>query len=209
MNCKSKHKNLTGLKVGRLTVIRLNCINKHRQTVWECICDCGNKTNVRGYHLLQNRVNSCGCLRNDVLAEMLRTHGMTDTSPYRSWSGMLSRCENTNDERYKDYGGRGIAVCDEWHDFEMFWGDMKKGYAEGLTLDRIDVNGNYCPENCKWSTQKEQANNRRNNVIISFNGITQTLSQWADMLGINYYTLSKRFNRGWSVERALTTEVNI
>lgn len=200
-------KDLTGMRFGRLEVLGFSHMNKFRRATWECKCDCGTIKNIDGLNLRQGTTLSCGCLHKEIHADQLRTHGMADTPPHNSWNGMLQRCENPNDPRYRDYGGRGVAVCSEWHDFQGFWNDMADSYSEGLTIDRIDVNGNYCKENCKWSTQKEQANNRRNNHLLSFDGTTQTISQWADALGIKYDTLFTRIKRGWSAERALTTEV--
>lgn len=203
--CKRNFKDLTGMRFGRLEVLGFSHINKLHRAVWKCKCDCGAIKNIDGLHLRQGTALSCGCLHKEKFTS--KTHGMSDTPPHNSWSDMLDRCENPNNERYKDYGGRGIVVCGEWHDFKSFWNDMKGSYSEGLTIDRIDVNGNYCPENCKWSTQKEQANNRRNNHWLTYNGTTQTISQWADVIGIKYDTLSARIRRGWTTERALTTEV--
>lgn len=116
---------------------------------------------------------------------------------YPSWHAMLDRCENPNVENYPMYGGRGIKVCAEWHDIQEFekWAEQT-GYEPGLTLDRIDVNGDYCPNNCRWATRKEQANNRRNTLYITFLGETHTLSEWAEMLGVNRSTLSSRYYRG-------------
>lgn len=116
---------------------------------------------------------------------------------YPSWHSMMDRCENPNVQNYGLYGGRGIRVCDEWHDIQEFekWAEQT-GYEPGLTLDRIDVNGDYCPNNCRWATRKEQANNRRNTLYITFLGETHTLSEWAEMLGVNRSTLSSRYYRG-------------
>lgn len=133
-------------------------------------------------------------------------HGMTDTRLYRIWLGMRNRCSDPKHPHYKDYGGRGIEVCDEWkRDSKAFFDwSLQNGYADELTLDRVNANGNYCPENCRWATMKEQHNNKRNNIMLTFNGKTQTLSEWADETGINYHKLLMRHIRGWSAERALT-----
>lgn len=115
---------------------------------------------------------------------------------YPSWHSMMDRCENPNVQNYGLYGGRGIRVCDEWHDIQEFekWAEQT-GYEPGLTLDRIDVNGDYCPNNCRWATRKEQANNRRNTIYITFLGETHTLSEWAEILGVNRSTLNNRYHR--------------
>lgn len=132
---------------------------------------------------------------------------------YTVWSDMLSRCRNKNHRQYKDYGGRGITVCQEWKDFPTFreWA-FATGYVDGnnrekCTIDRIDVNGNYEPSNCRWANRKEQMNNRRVNVLLTYNGETKTLAQWADTLGICYSTITSRYCRGWSIERIANTPV--
>ena len=123
---------------------------------------------------------------------------------YKSYRAMMDRCYRENAKNYLYYGGRGISVCDEWHDIEVFekWA-IQSGYRQGLSLDRKDVNGDYCPKNCCWVTAKEQANNRRNTVYLDYNGERKTISQWADLLGIKRSTLSSRICRGWTIEKAL------
>lgn len=128
---------------------------------------------------------------------------------YTVWSGMLSRCRNKNHKQYKDYGGRGITVCEEWKDFSVFreWA-LSNGYVDGgdyCSIDRIDVNGNYEPSNCRWANRKVQMNNRRVNVLLTYNGETKTLAQWADAFGICYSTFMSRYDRGWSIDRIATT----
>ena len=128
---------------------------------------------------------------------------------YRIWANMRTRCNNPNFTKYADYGGRGITVCKEWGTFEPFraWAVLN-GYKENLTLDRIDNNGNYCPENCRWATQKEQCNNKRNNHTLTHNGETLTISEWAQRLNVNYFSLHDRITKlGWSAEKALTTPI--
>lgn len=131
-------------------------------------------------------------------------HNMSKTKPYSAWEHIKQRCFNKNDARYKNYGNRGITVCDRWkNSFENFWEDMGSEYKEGLTLDRINNDGNYCKENCRWTTQKQQSNNRTNNRFISYKNQKKTLSEWTSFLNINYTTLHMRLKRGWSLERAL------
>ena len=136
-------------------------------------------------------------------------HGMTGTRPYRVWQNMHRRCREKNNKEYKRYGGRGISVCEEWKSFEVFWEDMKEGYEEHLTLDRIDNNKNYTKDNCRWATLEEQGNNKRNNVLLSYKGETKTAAQWSRDLGINANIIYRRVKRGWSDERTLTQKVRV
>lgn len=135
-------------------------------------------------------------------------HGMRHTRLYNIWRSMRQRCSNPNCINYHNYGGKGIKVCDEWNKFEIFyeWA-MANGYTEELTIDRIDVNGNYEPSNCKWSSYKEQANNKTNNRQIEFNGESHTLGEWSAIKGIKLATIWNRLKCGWSVEEALTRKV--
>ena len=197
-----KYNDLTGRKFGRLTVIERTESNKCGKAKWKCVCECGNETTTTGGNLVQGITRSCGCLRCD--------HGKTQTRLYGIWGGIKTRCFNPHSQRYSDYGGRGITVCDEWrYSFEAFrdWA-MAHGYRDDLTLDRIDVNGNYCPENCRWATYKEQASNTRTNRFITYDGKTMTWKQWAAELGIKYTTLHARLTYyHWDVEKAFTTAV--
>lgn len=196
---------LTGQKFGKLTVLKV--FRKENKYYCECKCECGNIKNIRKDHLLTQKTTSCGCYRIKNTGDVHRTHGKTNTLLYSKYEGMKRRCYNTNDARYKYYGARGIAVCNEWlNSFEAFyeWA-TNNGYKKGLTLDRINVNGNYCPENCRWIDIKIQTRNRRSNLIFTYNNETLCLKDWAIKYNIKYNTLVHRINRNWSIKRALNT----
>ena len=206
----SKCIDMKGLRFGRLTVID-RVENKRGQARWLCKCDCGNEIITLGYSLRRGDTTSCGCYHAEILARGNRVHGLSNNRIYAIWSTMKARCSNPNNEKYHRYGERGIKVCDEWQTFEPFyeWA-MANGYSEGLSIDRIDNNGNYEPSNCRWATPEEQANNTSKNKIIAFNGETKTISEWAKTIGVTRETLWKRiFLRNWSIEKALTTPKKI
>jgi len=209
----SSVRDLKGQRFGRLVVLYDTGERKHRNVVWHCRCDCGNEVDVRGGDLASGNTKSCGCYNRERAAEACTVHGMArhgkQHSVYWTWHNMLQRCENPNNKRYKDYGGRGITVCDEWHDPQIFisWA-LASGWEKGLALDRIDNNGNYKPDNCRFVTPKENSRNKRNNHLITFDGKTQTMAQWAEEVNIPYHILKDRINKlHWPIERALTEPV--
>lgn len=192
---------LTGQRFGRLVVVALSGQDKHGGTKWLCKCDCGSETVVLGGNLRRNHTTSCGCVHKETIS----THGESKSRLYTIWTLMKRRCYFPSDSRYHRYGGRCIAVCEEWRDsFENFrdWA-TKNGYRDDLTIDRIDNNGNYCPGNCRWATRKEQQSNIGTNHLITHNGETLTVSQWAERIGVQPTTLFTRLRRHWSIERAL------
>lgn len=203
-----KAPDMSGQKYGRLTVISY-AGHKGGRPAWKCLCDCGKETVVQGRHIRSGAIKSCGCLLSELSAEQGRksaTHGMARTRLYHEWIGMKQRCNDPNYHGYDDYGGRGITICEEWREsFETFrdWA-LANGYRDDLTIERKNVNGHYCPGNCKWATAEEQANNRRNNRKITYMGETHTIAQWAEITGLSYSAIRGRLMRGWPVERILT-----
>jgi len=172
------------------------------------VCECGVVKDYRLQHLISGATNSCGCYNRELQKERHTTHGMYGTRPYKIWSNMKNRCSNISYFQYKDYGGRGIRVCKKWEKFQGFYEDMKAGYSDSLTLDRINNDKGYSVSNCRWVTMKEQQRNRRSNTFWKFRGETKTIAQWAEELGINYGTLISRVTRSnWSIKKALTTPV--
>lgn len=185
---------LRGKRFGRLVVLDFDHINRNGHSCWLCRCDCGNEKVIERTHLMDGHITSCGCLKR----EMLTTHGSSKTPLYDSWIDMRHRCSNPNNRNYHRYGGRGISVCNEWMDeFEPFcdWA-MNNGYKPGLTIERSDNDGDYCPENCTWVDRMEQANNRGTNRLIEYGGEKHTVAQWARKIGVNYGTLLCRIKRG-------------
>ena len=198
---------LKGQKFGRLTVIEKDVpIQKEKRKVykWICKCDCGNTISVLQKSLISGGTKSCGCIVKNKKYGMMGKHKLKNI-----WHNMIQRCENQNHKNYKQYGGRNIKVCDEWRDKEsgyisFYNWSINNGYEDGLTIDRIDVNGNYTPENCQWITNAEQQTNKRNNVYIEYNGEKMCISEWAKRYNLKDDTLRYRLKHGWSIEEALT-----
>ena len=203
-------KNIKNEKYGRLLAVKIVGSQKSGAKNWLCKCDCGNECVVEQYHLTSGKTKSCGCIKK----ERLSVHGLSRSRVYKIYRLMKNRCYNKNSDSYSDYGGRGITICKEWIEekegFKNFYNwSIQNGYSEDLTIDRIDVNGNYEPTNCRWVNRKIQQNNTRRNDYIEYNGETKTLSEWAYSLNINKKTLYSRLHiYGWSVERALTEKTH-
>jgi len=193
---------LTGKKFNRLLILSRAENGSSGAVRWLCECDCGNKTIVAGGDLKRNRTKSCGCYNIEKSAIMNRSHGMHGSATYITWAGMLQRCRDKNHKNYRTYGGRGIDVCERWLNFQNFIDDMGKR-PEGLTLDRIDNSLGYSPDNCRWSSQKEQTRNTKQNRNFTIDGKTQCLKDWAHEFGINYTTLQSRLKRGLSINEAV------
>ena len=203
----SKPLDLIGLRFGRLVAIERSTNSKSGKARWRCECDCGNGTVVLSTNLVRGLTLSCGCLSREITSKRFGTHRLSESRLHETWSDMKKRCYNPNSKSFPTYGGRGITVCEEWKDdFQSFykWA-MANGYADDLTIDRIDVNGNYSPENCRWVDKLTQANNCRTNHYLTFNGKTQSIAEWARELGVSDSLIRQRIvTLGWSVERALT-----
>lgn len=197
---------LTGKKYGLLTVVSRKT-STSGYVEWNCICECGKKTVVRGNNLKNGSVKSCGCLKH----RKHNTHHLSNTRLYRIWSHIKRRCNDTKSEAYKYYGKRGITICNEWLDFTTFykWA-IDNGYKDGLTIDRIDNNKGYSPDNCRWITRKKQANNRRSCLYFDYQGKTQNLMEWCNELDLDYKLVNSRIKKlGWDFEKAINTPVEV
>ena len=172
-----------------------------------CRCQCGTEKILRRSSLVSGNSKSCGCFAKDVARQLCTKHGGSGTRLYRIWAGIVQRCCNdTGDYEWAKYGGRGISVCDEWREFSSFrdWA-LSSGYSDSLSIDRIDNNGNYSPDNCRWASIYEQNNNKRTSKFISYNGETGTIREFADRYGLEYSCLYERLRLGWNVRDALLT----
>lgn len=192
-------KNLIGKKFGRLSVIGIDDRGT-RKTYWVCQCDCGNIKTVRSDSLQSGAIKSCGCLKKEQDIKNLtanHSHKMSGTRIYEIWQGIKSRCYNIHDTRYHRYGGRGIIVCEEWKDnFENFfeWAN-ENGYSDNLTIERIDNDKNYEPNNCRWANLKEQANNRSTNIKITIGNSERTLTEWCEIFNVDFKSAAARYKR--------------
>ena len=203
---------LTGQRFGMLYVLKEAAPIQRKDNPsqsrrrWLCRCDCGAEKIILQDNLKRGLSKSCGCIKGgDVRGAQLRTHGESASRLYAIWQQMKNRCYNKNATFYKDYGGRGISVCDDWKSsYECFrdWANSH-GYTEDLTIDRIDCDGDYCPDNCRWVDRVAQANNRRSNRIYSYNGETHNVTEWAKLIGISPKTLFSRLDSGKSFEEAI------
>ena len=214
MRSKYSGREHIGEKYGRLTVIDIiPSVDANKGYSWKCRCDCGKETVVSPRKLITGLTKSCGCWKRDrVKTESIfdrTTHGGRHERLYSIWRGMIQRCERKENHDYPNYGGRGIAVCHEWrHDYAAFreWA-VSNGYSEELTIERKNVNGNYCPENCTWIALKAQARNRRTSHWVEYNGERHVVTEWAEIFGVDAGTLHNRLRLGWSMERAISTPI--
>lgn len=199
---------LIGKKFGRLVVIKKGETNKQGNYQWLCLCDCCVKKMVNSTHLITGHTKSCGCFKKEVSIKHGHTEGGQGTRIYRIWKCMTQRCTNPNNTQWKNYGGRGITVCERWMKFPNFLEDMGEPSTENHSIDRIDNNKGYHKENCRWATSKEQARNTNKNRVETYNGKTQCIADWAQEWGIDQGTLWYRIVQSrWSIQKALTTPV--
>jgi hypothetical protein len=199
-----KKRDLSGQRFGRLTV--QFGFRRNKRTYWRCICDCGNEKDIFQSSLLRGLTNSCGCLQNEIRILTHTTHGASKTRLYKIFCCMLKRCYNEKASNYERYGGRGIRICDEWHNnFLTFqkWA-LSHGYNDNLSIDRINPNDNYYPENCRWVDDTAQTRNRRNTAFLTFQGVKKPIAEWAVILGIKRATLARRIRTGMAIEKAMT-----
>ena len=202
---------ITGQRFGKLTVIKLVGTDKFGATKWLCKCDCGNEIVAYKTNLMKpNHTTSCGCHKREIGKKIKTTHNFSRTRIYKIWVGIKNRCYDFNSNVYYLYGKRGITVCKEWlEDFMTFYNwAMQNGYNEKLTIDRIDSNGNYEPNNCRWATAKEQSNNTSKNRVYFIDGVRYTTKQIAEKHNINYGTFISRIYRGWTIEEAINGKRN-
>lgn len=208
----TKYKDITGQRFNNLTVLRYYGSNYRGDAEWYCKCDCGEIAIVIGSQLRNGHTKSCGCLQKEWTStnKPHTTHGLSEIPEFKVWVDIRRRCnpKNANNPKYSLYAGRGIKVCNRWlNSFENFYEDMGDRPTPYHSIERKDNNGDYTPENCRWATDIEQANNRRSNILLTWNGKTQTITQWGNEVGINPSVLRDRYHCGWSVERLLTEKV--
>ena len=195
--------NIEGKSYERLTIL-----GYAGRSTWFCECVCGKIVVRRHGDITSGKTKSCGCLRSEMCIQKNIVHGLSHTAEYAVYLGMKDRCYNVNEPAYKNYGGRGIIVCDRWRNsFKNFIADMGNRPSPKHTIDRINNDGDYCPENCRWVTRKVQNCNKRNTVVITINGISKSLMEWADIYQMPSERVRTRIAMGWDVERALQTPV--
>lgn len=201
-------KDISGQRFGRVLAIAYAGMNNSKHSVWNCLCDCGNYCQIEGTKLTQGKTKSCGCLSRERASIGNSTHGFSTHYLWSTYYHLLTRCYNPKDKSYDRYGARGITVCDRWREsFANFIADMGER-PDGCSIDRIDNDGPYSPENCRWATISEQNSNTRQNHYLTYGGETMTIAQWGLRLGMSRQTIYSRLRYGWSVERILTEPVS-
>jgi len=200
----TKVKDITGNRYGKLVAIRFDHCDEKGNALWLCKCDCGKSHVVLGASIRRGNTKSCGCFHD----ELPITHGLSKTKIYKVWQGLKTRCNKKQNRAYKNYGGRGISYDPRWEKFDAFLSDMGEP-PDGLTLDRIDNNGDYCKDNCRWATWEQQQRNRRSNRIINYNGREWRLVELATYAGMIPATLAARINHGWDIQKAIEKPVTV
>lgn len=195
----------TGKSFGDWLVIKRDGSMKYGGAAYLCRCKCGTERRISSGSLGAGGTLSCGCDNKKTFAERSVTHGMSKHPMYLAWCRIKDRCYNRRHTYYPRYGGRGIGLCERWMDFTKFYSDNIQSWRAGLTIERIDNNGQYEPDNCRWATRAEQSRNRSNTVLMTLGDVTQPLSVWSEFVGIPQNTLRTRKRAGWSDEKALTT----
>lgn len=206
---RDRSSDIKGMIFGRLKVLRRDGLSPKRRAMWLCVCECGITKRIAGVSLRRGETRSCGCLQKEFAKGNPTnvTHNMSSTPEYRAWSRMKQRCLNDDDVRFHRYGGRGVKVCDRWLiSFENFFKDVGPMPSIHHSLDRVDNDGDYKPENVQWATDEMQANNRSTNKIIDAMGMSMTVAQWSKSTGINESTILSRLSRGWDHSLAVTQE---
>lgn len=199
-------RDLTGMTFKRLTVVRFSHRGESKQLFWECLCSCGKTTFVISAHLNKGICRSCGCYAAERSSEVHYKHGHSRSPIYKLWHAMLSRCHTVESKNYKQYGARGISVCQRWRDsFENFLADMGPRPSPAYSIDRIDNNKGYEPENCRWATLKTQQRNTSRNHFLTYAGETLTISEWAERMKFDPRVIQCRLKRGWTSERSVTS----
>ena len=204
---------ISGKRFHKLKAIKVVGYDKQNYEIWHCKCDCGNTCDVNIKNLVHDHTKSCGCLKMEALLKRSTSHGMSHTKFYDIYCAIFQRCNNPQNKRYEDYGGRGIKLL--WKSFEEFKDDMYESYLEhqklnvgrNTTLDRVDNDGDYCKENCKWVTYKKQNRNKRNNHYVTINGKTHIMADWVRILNANYSSVKQKIRRGMGDVEALLTSI--
>lgn len=200
---------LTGTRIGRLTVKGRNLDEPHGPVMWDCVCDCGTELVRAAKWIRGPGVASCGCYNRELSTARLGSHGLARTPEYKAWIGMKARCYSPSSAAYYKYGARGVTVCERWMTFENFFADMGKKPSPSHSIDRIDGSKGYEPGNCRWATAKQQQLNLKNNVRLDFDGKSLTAGEWSEIVGIDAKTISSRYQKlGWTAEEALTRPLN-
>lgn len=201
---------MTNKRFGRLVVIKPDKKNRHGDLYWLCKCDCGNIKSINGTKLRNGWTRSCGCLQKDWASEKFSSHKMSDSSLYRIWENMKTRCYNPKSNRFYRYGGRGIKVCDEWLDFNNFveWA-LSNGYEEGLSIERKNINQNYEPNNCCWIPLKNQTQNRSNTVWITYQNQTMCMAEFSRIMKVSVNVIRNRIKKGMTGDQMAKEFLNV